>query len=455
MADDPQPLSRTNLYSNNSTNSHNISNSHNSTHSTVVNYGTILLTPQADEHAAAVMDMLNQMYLNQDDSVEGDLGFEGSSSPIPSFGPQHRPKQQDSVSPDQSQHFRGESMAMYTPLQTRFEASAMKSAKGMTCRLQNMNNARVKLPKRMANYIEQYLRSKFIEDFVDWISMWVPSQGCKPGPVPIPHRNIGPGDVGFFDEAGEFEILFNVFLSEKSNIEHGYHPPPNFVSYSEEPYEGQLRHRYLRNVYEKLMLIGDIEHCKKLPENGKSVPILSLKTPLTTDSMKGTALFLPDGMVRTALKIHDLDVLKGYFDMHAAGWYEFYKNRPIRRKRIESGSLLFVRVCYKTKTWAMASFVKSKSSHPQEVRLDLYKPDPSSDIYTWELEGEKVRAKTGPPLEETENGGARDYSQCVAIEVSSLEIKKELIKGFTASVQSFMSRTSLFSRASTINASFV
>ena len=74
----------------------------------------------------------------------------------------------------------------------------------------------LKLPVEMPDHIEQYIRSDFLLEYPDWISMWSPSQGCKAEPVPIPRRSVGLGDVGYFDKTGRFEILFNIYLSRET-----------------------------------------------------------------------------------------------------------------------------------------------------------------------------------------------------------------------------------------------
>ncbi|PPQ64807.1 hypothetical protein CVT26_002639 [Gymnopilus dilepis] len=310
----------------------------------------------------------------------------------------------------------------------------------------------LKLPVEMPDHIEQYIRSDFLLEYPDWISMWSPSQGCKAEPVPIPRRSVGLGDVGYFDKTGRFEILFNIYLSRETNLKHGYQPPKNFIHYSVGPCEEQWGHLNLEKSSNRRLLSGDLEISRGEHVGGHGTLVITLSSPKTKDPVRGTALILPDAMVRTTILPSAQEEMQGYFDQHAREWYKFcraHENKKVRETK--NGSLLLVTSCYKAKTWAMATFNKRRSSKKQEVRLSLYKSDPNADIYAWEVEG-SVLARTGPAQEEMMNGLAIDANQCVAVELCAL-VEKSIVRGVPASLHSIMStisRTSRFSVASTI-----
>jgi hypothetical protein len=70
------------------------------------------------------------------------------------------------------------------------------------------------------------MRSNFFFDSTA-IPLW------RPAPVVNSHEKfkesyICVGDVGFFKDGGEFEVLFNIFLSEADNHKIGLVPPYGF-----------------------------------------------------------------------------------------------------------------------------------------------------------------------------------------------------------------------------------
>ena len=113
----------------------------------------------------------------------------------------------------------------------------------------------------MADYIEHYIRSGFRKDFADWVSLWVPSPSCDPEQKPSRGRTISLGDVGYFDDAGEFEVLFNIYLSEDENINNGYDPPTNFHHYDpKKPLKLQRKDRTLTltRKADQVMMTGNL-----------------------------------------------------------------------------------------------------------------------------------------------------------------------------------------------------
>jgi hypothetical protein len=60
------------------------------------------------------------------------------------------------------------------------------------------------------------------------IPLWNPSPGLETDPQEWRyHVNIG--DVGFFNDEGGFDTLFNIFLPKEQNHDHHHTPPDDFV----------------------------------------------------------------------------------------------------------------------------------------------------------------------------------------------------------------------------------
>ncbi|KAF8902778.1 hypothetical protein CPB84DRAFT_1746509 [Gymnopilus junonius] len=292
----PHPPLGASIYSNNSTHSHNISNSYNSINSNLINYGTILYVPP-NKNAVELAEALKQTSLNED-GEEGSPADEGVP-PLP-YRLQGGSVWQDSSVHNQGGHHRAESaMAQYAICETRYEVLAMKSTEGTTCR-------------------PYPLTRKFIREYESWINLWVLSQGFKPGP----------GDVGYIDRMGRFEILFNIYLSEEANLKHDYHPPSNFINLSADGDQPWVE-EYLEDKWAYHIRNGDLDFYKKPQQNGERMPEMK-------EIMSGTVLLLPDGIIRTTIKSSGIDKMRGYLDIHGPEWYKFYKTPQGNNRGVQS-----------------------------------------------------------------------------------------------------------------------
>ena len=65
------------------------------------------------------------------------------------------------------------------------------------------------------------MQSNFFYD--DTIPLWNPKFG---------DTSLCVGDVGFFNDRGDFEVQFNIFLSSAENDELGFDSPDGFQEYS-------------------------------------------------------------------------------------------------------------------------------------------------------------------------------------------------------------------------------
>jgi len=94
----------------------------------------------------------------------------------------------------------------------------------------------IRLPDNtMSSNIKKYMRSDFF-DSKFLIPLWKPSQGLVSDDQQR-HRNrvMRVGDVGYFNNEGGFEVLFNIFNTAQQNRENYFDPPANFTHYDSSP----------------------------------------------------------------------------------------------------------------------------------------------------------------------------------------------------------------------------
>jgi len=93
------------------------------------------------------------------------------------------------------------------------------------------------LKKDIDSHIPLYMCSNIID--ADAIALWFPTPIFTPGGG---SRGIQLGDLGYFDEEGEFRPIFNIFRSYEDNIAGGGRPPS-------QPYQHlHLDRRWVRQV---------------------------------------------------------------------------------------------------------------------------------------------------------------------------------------------------------------
>lgn len=76
------------------------------------------------------------------------------------------------------------------------------------------------------------------------IQLWAPI----PRQFPIEDSDFGAiGDVGYLDDSGGFNSLFNIFLTYEENRSYGYGPlPPNFAEYA----SLKIRNTIIERIYD-------------------------------------------------------------------------------------------------------------------------------------------------------------------------------------------------------------
>ncbi|KDR69293.1 hypothetical protein GALMADRAFT_282729 [Galerina marginata CBS 339.88] len=285
------------------------------------------------------------------------------------------------------------------------------------CELVPVVRAAVKLPKSIGAHIQAFMLSNFFES-VTTIALWMPSQGLTRDRKP--RRNIGLGDVGYFDKDGGFEILFNIYLTPIENRTHNYDPPTNFVEYAPPPEEESKYVSIRKGDYRTVF--GDFRSVDP-PRNFKEETLYSFKSPASKGRLQASVLALPHGVWKAVLSVKAISSMESYFTHNAPGWYSYYSSNAHKSAKVLEGSLKLVVSCYQAKTWAAATFVKSPSPSLEQIYAKLLWPNRNVDVYRWERH-DIVSTRTGPSDAELEDNKAIRETQCVAIDTLAIRIKK-------------------------------
>ncbi len=81
------------------------------------------------------------------------------------------------------------------------------------------------------NIARGYMLSDFFQTESERVvPLWSPSPGVI-APEGFKKTNVCVGDIGFFSKEGDFEVLFNVFLTIDENKALEFDPPDDFVPY--------------------------------------------------------------------------------------------------------------------------------------------------------------------------------------------------------------------------------
>ncbi len=149
----------------------------------------------------------------------------------------------------------------------------------------------------------------------------------------------------------------------------------------------------------------------------------------------GAILELPDGAWKDKISNNKLGAMSWYFDLHAESWHKHYKK--IYGKLIANG-LKIVNCTYKSKTWALATCSSQSSGN---IFARVYRKRPDTDLYEWEAHKD-VKGRRGPDLEKFGKETTDLSNQCVAVEVSSIELTKNL-RSLKSSMTTLMSKISI------------
>lgn len=169
--------------------------------------------------------------------------------------------------------------------------------------------------------------------------------------------------------------------------------------------------------------------------------VYSYETVSTREALHGAALTLPDGFIKSEIQNNTLGAMQSYFNEQAAGWYQYYASDIRKRHGLDKGSLKLINTCYTSKTWGAAVFIKPSTQNPDYIYAKLHRINENEDIYGWEKH-DIVSAMSGPSTVEMTNNRALYESQCFAIQVVAIKVRKpsfsEITPVFTSSVRSFI-----------------
>jgi hypothetical protein len=278
------------------------------------------------------------------------------------------------------------------------------------------------------------------------IALWSPSLGANVFKE-FKKYNVCVGDVGFFTREGGFWVLFNIFLPVQANIDLGFDPPPELEPYGSVACSEEISffNEIPRTSYRHCdgVFTQDLEDTLgsqrfDWPSSQCARSLMSFRTcfasyhlqfPATVKGKKlqrwGSVLDLPYGTWKDEMHPRIIPAVHAYLKQHAKTWYLYYRTQPTT---IPNGSLKVVTTSYKCRTWALATCSTESSD---EVFARLYKTSNSDLYYDWKKH-DKVDVKTGPLASETQGD---EVPQCIAIEVCSFEVSKN-IRNTTANLTS-------------------
>ena len=181
------------------------------------------------------------------------------------------------------------------------------------------------------------------------------------------------GDVGYIDDYGEFNWIFNIRSLPKELLEDGIHNLPLDLPAGKQAFTA-----------EKVFMAG----VKQVLEEPRYIHIIvnvkvSLLTPciranyaFTTTSSEGAIFILPDGASRFELgDKRQLEEIREYVKKHALQWCRFTKQ----------DTLYLITAVFKSKSWTLGSF--HNGSHGDKIFIHRRSCDTSgSSIYHWKGE---------------------------------------------------------------------
>lgn len=288
------------------------------------------------------------------------------------------------------------------------------------------------------------------------IPLWWPSPAISL-PEKFQEKNICVGDIGAFNDEGGFEVLFNIFLSPSENFELGFAAPDNF-----EPYPagfcGEISDVNLLSRNDYRSCCGGFFEVE-LGSNLALIPgrfvFLCSPAPMSIFFLRreyiaeysyksgkdepAAILELPDGAWKDKISKNKLDAMGRYFDCYAESWYSHYSK--LYGYSIANGSLMIVNCTIKTKTWAL-TICPSKPSRGIFARV--YRKREDTDWYEWEAHKD-IKGRRGPELEKFGKAKTDLLNQCVAVEVSSIEVatSRRGLKSSVTLLKNVMSKVSI------------
>ncbi|KIK59377.1 hypothetical protein GYMLUDRAFT_678444 [Collybiopsis luxurians FD-317 M1] len=182
------------------------------------------------------------------------------------------------------------------------------------------------------------------------------------------YRRVGVdiGDVGYLNESGGFDYLFNACLPANHPVNLG-RVPLDF-----QPLHGMLNPRDLTGSMREHEPGSHIpSHPSHICKTRKCISCTIPRVPhqmgagfnFSSSTSKGALLILPEGGRKTDHQ--QLNTFRDYAAKHARSWYA-HANGPLARS-IPNGSIYFVTGCDKARAWGTACFIDAQ---PGDVSLE-------------------------------------------------------------------------------------
>ncbi|KAF8956736.1 hypothetical protein BDZ97DRAFT_1849668 [Flammula alnicola] len=247
------------------------------------------------------------------------------------------------------------------------------------------------VPKTMHQGIAGYMCASHLFSSRIAIPLWKPSPSLSK-PTQNWRRNVYIGDVGFFNNDGGFETLFNVFETKEQNRSRRCEPPENFVPYPKDLSEAAIDLEPVRRFGENQMKIyGFMKDATKSGDNSEY--LATIRLPTGRYDAVCTALHAINGFTKITISQAEEGSLIDYIRRQQTGWYEALENR------LHGRSLTVISTSYRASSWAIAA--ATKSSREKKIgmaRLSWEKVkvgDRTRDNYFWST-SDDILTKNGP-----------------------------------------------------------
>jgi hypothetical protein len=188
-------------------------------------------------------------------------------------------------------------------------------------------------------------------------------------PLYEPEREVHVGDVGFFLE-GAFCRLFNVLLPADHPAHQAIGLPPYFAPLEILRHHQDVNANYLgpqalhTQSVEKPAIEVELNACVAVFDRprvlnracSENVIPAGLGMTYKCANSFGAILLLRERMARANLR--DTTNVRHYIQQHIDHWYAFARNIGYGEAQLPEGSLVLVRGCDKTTSWALAAFAE-------------------------------------------------------------------------------------------------
>ncbi|KAF8972440.1 hypothetical protein BDZ97DRAFT_1912964 [Flammula alnicola] len=272
----------------------------------------------------------------------------------------------------------------------RYSESVAPSSRSHLIRI-TPENIMDHLPKTMHQSIAGYMCASHLFSSRIVIPLWKPSPSLSK-PTQNWRRNVYIGDVGFFNNDGGFETLFNVFETKEQNRSRRCEPPENFVPYPKDLSDAMIDSEAVRRFGKNQMkTYGFMKDDTKSGDNSEY--LATIRLPTGRYGAVCTALHAINGFTRITISQAEEALLIDYIRRQQTGWYEALENR------LNGRSLTLISTSYRASSWAIAA--ATKSSREEKIGIarlsweEVKVGDRTRDNYFWST-SDDILTKNGP-----------------------------------------------------------